>query len=98
MAKHTRSPFPKSSIKTNECFDLIHCDIWGKYPKPSTAHANFFLAIVDDYDRAIWVYLIIQKSEASDCLINFHSKVKIQFGKLIKGLMPTMEENPPPIA
>ncbi|KAJ0464609.1 putative RNA-directed DNA polymerase [Helianthus annuus] len=57
-AKHTRSIFPKSFIKSNECFELIHCDIWGKYRKPSTGLANFFLTIVDDYSRGVWVYLI----------------------------------------
>ncbi|KAJ0448292.1 putative GAG-pre-integrase domain-containing protein [Helianthus annuus] len=28
-AKMTRLPFQDSSIKTNESFDMIHCDIWG---------------------------------------------------------------------
>ena len=27
-AKHTRLPFPISTIKTIACLDLIHCDIW----------------------------------------------------------------------
>ncbi|KAK1414482.1 hypothetical protein QVD17_30227 [Tagetes erecta] len=83
-AKHTRSPFPKSFIKTNECFVLIHCDIWGKYRNPSTAHASFFITIVDDFSRALWVFLIRNKSEASECLINFHNMVKTQFSKHIK--------------
>lgn len=34
-AKHTRLPFPSSSIKTNAPFELIHCDIWGGYRIPS---------------------------------------------------------------
>ncbi|GJU66909.1 putative RNA-directed DNA polymerase [Tanacetum coccineum] len=86
-AKHTRTPFPKSFIKTNECFELIHCDIWGKYRKPSTSHASLFLTIVDDFSRALWVFLIKHKSEASDasdCLISFHNMVKTQFSKPIK--------------
>jgi hypothetical protein len=40
-AKHIRSVFPKSFIKSNESFELIHCDIWGKYRKSSTTLANF---------------------------------------------------------
>ncbi|KAJ9561136.1 LOW QUALITY PROTEIN: hypothetical protein OSB04_006296 [Centaurea solstitialis] len=83
-AKHTRTPFPKSTIKTNECFELIHCDIWGKYRKPSTSHASFFLTIVDDFSMALWVFLIKHKSEASECLISFHNMVKTQFSKPIK--------------
>lgn len=70
-AKLTRLPFPISSIKTTNCFELIHCDVWGKYRKPSLTGANYFLTIVDDYSRAVWVYLLKHKHEASTCLIDF---------------------------
>ncbi|KAJ0534950.1 putative RNA-directed DNA polymerase [Helianthus annuus] len=48
-AKHTRLPFPVSFIKTKDCFELIHCDIWGRYRTPSLTKASYFLTIVDDY-------------------------------------------------
>ncbi|KAJ0534271.1 putative RNA-directed DNA polymerase [Helianthus annuus] len=56
----------------------------GQISKPSTTRANYFLTIVDDFSRAVWVYLIKHKSEASDCLMNFYKMVKTQFGKAIK--------------
>lgn len=85
-AKLTRLPFPISSIKTSNCFDLIHCDIWGKYRRPSLTltGANYFLTIVDDYSRAVWVYLLKHKHEASSCLSDFYNLVKTQFRKGIK--------------
>lgn len=70
-AKHTRSPFPISQTKTKECFELLHCDIWGKYRTPSFSGTNYFLTIVDDFSRSVWVFLIKQKSDASGCLIFF---------------------------
>lgn len=33
-AKHTRIPFSNNEIKTSDSFDLLHCDIWGKYRTP----------------------------------------------------------------
>lgn len=27
--KHTRLPFPLSSIKMSSCFELFHVDVWG---------------------------------------------------------------------
>ncbi|GKD41858.1 retrovirus-related pol polyprotein from transposon TNT 1-94 [Tanacetum coccineum] len=39
-AKHSRLPFSNSFIKTNACFDLIHCDIWGKYRIPTVSVAR----------------------------------------------------------
>ncbi|GJS25460.1 putative RNA-directed DNA polymerase [Tanacetum coccineum] len=50
-SKFTKLPFPTSTTKTKACFDLIHCDIWGKYRIPSSTKANYFMTIVDDYSR-----------------------------------------------
>ncbi|KAK1440796.1 hypothetical protein QVD17_06628 [Tagetes erecta] len=83
-AKHTRLPFKLSSTKSKECFELIHCDIWGRYRNPSLSGARYFLTIVDDYSRSVWTFLLKHKFEASDYLISFHKMIKTQFGKLIK--------------
>ncbi|KAI3722512.1 hypothetical protein L2E82_33551 [Cichorium intybus] len=83
-AKHTRSPFSLSEIKTTQCFELIHCDVWGKYRTPSLSGANYFLTIVDDFSRSVWIFLIKHKNDASKCLIDFHKMIENQFGKRIK--------------
>lgn len=82
--KFTRLPFPVSSIKSTECFELLHCDIWGKHRMPSLTHANYFLTIVDDFSRSVWVFLLRHKSDASDCLIGFCKMIKTQFNKCVK--------------
>lgn len=53
-AKHTKQPFPTSGIKTNSCFELLHCDVWGKYRFPSHWGARYFLTIIDDFSRSVW--------------------------------------------
>ncbi|KAL9996374.1 putative RNA-directed DNA polymerase [Helianthus debilis subsp. tardiflorus] len=83
-AKFTRLPFPISTTKTNACFDLLHCDVWGKYRTLSFTRASYFLTIVDDFSRAVWVFLLKRKDEASTCLVFFHKMIQIQFGKNIK--------------
>ncbi|KAJ0845011.1 putative RNA-directed DNA polymerase [Helianthus annuus] len=83
-AKFTRLPFPVSTTKTHACFDLIHCDVWGKYRTPSLTRANYFLTIVDDFSRAVWVFLLKHKDEASTYLLYFHKMVQTQFEKNIK--------------
>ncbi|KAD7478862.1 hypothetical protein E3N88_01998 [Mikania micrantha] len=65
---------------------MVHCDIWGGYRTPSLCHANYFLTLVDDYSRTLWVYLIKQKSDASTNLVYFCNMVERQFGKKIKHL------------
>lgn len=83
-SKHTRLPFPSSFIKTVAPFDLVHCDVWGGYRVPSYTGANYFLTLVDDFSRAIWIFLLKHKSDASKRLQDFHKMVEVQFKKQIK--------------
>ncbi|KAI3494583.1 hypothetical protein L1887_40715 [Cichorium endivia] len=82
--KLVRTPFPISTIKSKATFELIHCDIWGGYRIRSYTNANYFLTVVDDYSRAVWVFLIKHKSDASQCLIDFHKMIKVQSEKNVK--------------
>jgi len=70
-AKQTHLPFPNSENKALCCFDLIHCDIWGAYHVEAFCGARYFLSIIDDGSRGVWVYLVKEKSEASRLVMNF---------------------------
>ncbi|KAL9228263.1 hypothetical protein vseg_003863 [Gypsophila vaccaria] len=83
-AKQTRSVFKLNKKRNESLFGLIHCDIWGKYSVKSLNGAQFFLTIVDDKSRAVWVYLMREKSEVIQLLINFCKMVKTQFGRQVK--------------
>ncbi|KAJ8626780.1 hypothetical protein MRB53_020087 [Persea americana] len=65
-AKQTRDKFPVSEHKASSIFELIHCDLWGPYNTPSSCGATYFLTIVDDYSRSVWVYLLVDKTETRD--------------------------------
>ena len=60
-------------------FDLIHCDIWGAYYVKSFCGASYFLTILDDASRCVWVYLMREKSEASQIVKDFCAMVQTQF-------------------
>ena len=78
-AKQTRSPFPTSINKTTRVFELVHSDLWGPYRSVSHSGARYFLTIVDDYSRSVWVHLLNDKTEAPTCLKNFFVMVNTQF-------------------
>nr|GMD52566.1 Integrase, catalytic core [Ipomoea batatas] len=61
LAKQKRLPFNVSSRSSNDCFDLVHFDIWGPYHVHTIYGHKYFLTIVDDYSRATWVYLLRNK-------------------------------------
>lgn len=52
-AKHTKHPFQNCIIKIGHCFELLHCDVWGRYHLISLSGATYFLTIVDDYSRSV---------------------------------------------
>ena len=60
-AKLTQDVFQESSNKADDCLSLIHCDFWEAYRVPTSCGAVYFLTIVDDCSRAVWVYLLLGK-------------------------------------
>ena len=83
-AKQTREKFPLSDHKASSAFELVHCDLWGAYRTPSSCGAFYFLTIVDDFSRAVWIYLLIDKREVSKTLLNFFALVERQYNKQVK--------------
>ena len=83
-AKQPRSSFPLSENKTTRIFELVHCDLWGPYDKLSSCGARYFLTIVDDFSRAVWVYLLIDKKEVFRIFMSFIAMIDRQFGHKLK--------------
>ncbi|KAL4347795.1 hypothetical protein GQ457_17G000690 [Hibiscus cannabinus] len=84
LAKHKRLPFPVSSSVSESVFDLLHMDVWGPFPVESLYGHFYFLTIVDDKSRFVWVYPMIYKSEVRNLIVNFCQMVQTQFSKLVK--------------
>lgn len=83
-AKHSRDLFPNSLNKTSAPFELIHCDLWGPYRTPALCGARYFLTILDDYSRSLWLYLLPNKQQAPTHIRQFFSLVERQFDTRIK--------------
>nr|GEZ60902.1 ribonuclease H-like domain-containing protein [Tanacetum cinerariifolium] len=64
-AKQTREAFPLSDHKSKTLGELVHLDLWGPYRTHSGEGYRYFLIIVDDYSRAVWVYIVKTKDETS---------------------------------
>lgn len=83
-AKQTKETFPLSNHQASDIFELIHCDLWGAYRTPFSCGASYFLTIVDECSRAVWVSLLIDKKEVSRTLINFFAMVERQYNKKVQ--------------
>ena len=71
--KQTRCSFPTSSNKTMALFEMVHCDLWGPYRTPSRCGARYFLTIIDDFSRSVWLYLLPTKTDVTKTIKNFIS-------------------------
>lgn len=83
-AKQTKEPFLLSENNATNCFDLIHCDLWGAYRTHASCGAIYFLTIVDDCSCAVWVYLLKRKDQVPQIIRNFFAMVQRQFNKQIQ--------------
>ena len=86
MSKQTRHPFPhQSSFRVKQVLDLIHGDLCGPI-LPSTMGGNkYFLLLVDDFSRMMWIYMLASKDEALSAFKKFRASVeKEKSGKGIK--------------
>ncbi|GKA39546.1 ribonuclease H-like domain-containing protein, partial [Tanacetum coccineum] len=83
-AKQTREPFPISDHKTTNLGDIVHLDVWGPYRITSREGYKYFLTVVDDFSRAVWLYLLKSKDEVTLNVIEFYNYLKNQFNKTIK--------------
>ncbi|KAJ0937225.1 putative RNA-directed DNA polymerase [Helianthus annuus] len=83
-AKQHRIPFPLSDHKSKNVGNVVHLDVWGLYKRPSLDGYKFFLTIVGDYSRAVWVYLMKSKTEVFENIKNFYDLILTQFETKLK--------------
>lgn len=62
LSKQQRNPFPRSITIVDNIFDFIHVDSWGPCVHYSILGTPFFVTLVDDRTRAVWIYFIKHKS------------------------------------
>ena len=64
----------------------MHSDLWG--PSKTLTHwgGSYFLSIIDDYSRRIWVFILKNKSETFEKFKERHTLIENQRGTKLKGL------------
>ena len=76
--------FSISDTIASRIFEKIHCDLWGPYTHASSCRAHYFLTIVDDFPRAVWIYVLVAKIEVFPIFMSFVTMVDRQFSQTIK--------------
>ena len=78
--------FPHSDSHAATPFSLIHVDIWGPCATLSFNGHKYFLTIVDDHTRFVWIFPMIYRAETQTKLKNFVSWIERQFDTKVKSI------------
>ncbi|KAI0494798.1 hypothetical protein KFK09_024941 [Dendrobium nobile] len=79
VAKSHKLHFNRTTSFTNCPFELIHTDVWGPAPIPSTDGFRYYVLFTDDFTRFTWIYLMNNKHETFAKFKIFYKLIKTQF-------------------
>ena len=71
LAKSHQLPFSLATLKASLPLELLHMDLWGPSPFPSTLGVRYCFLIVDDFSLYTWVYFIPTKDQVLNVFITF---------------------------
>ena len=86
FGKATRVKFAKTVHETQNQLDYIHSDLWGPSRVPSLGGARYFLTLIDDYFRKVWIYFLKNKNETFLKFKEWKISVETQVGRKGKKL------------
>ena len=71
VGKQHKDAIPKRSLwRASQRLQLVHADICGLIKPVSNSKKRYFISFIDDYSRKVWIYFLLEKSEAFTNLKN----------------------------
>lgn len=84
--KNKKLPFQHSLHCATQPLEIIHTDIWGPAPIPSTDGYRYYIHFIDEFSRYTWIFPIKLKFEVSKVFLHFKTLVENLIGHSIKTL------------
>ena len=86
LGKQHRLSFKLSSHRSKSVLEYVHSDLWRPAKVQTQGGNRFFMSIIDDYSRKVWVYLLKHKGEAFTKFKEWKQLVENQTSKQVKAL------------
>ena len=87
LGKQHKAPFPAaSSYRAEKGLELVHADLCGKIEPPTPGGSSYFLLIVDDFSRFMWVEVLKSKDEALSYIKKVKSRAETQMETKLKAI------------
>jgi len=82
VGKQRRAPFPQQALgRSTEPLQLLHGDICGPITPPTPSGNWYFLLLVDDYSRYVWICLLPTKDAAAAAIKRVQAAAECKSGK-----------------
>lgn len=76
LGKQQRKSFPKESQNRSKApLELVHADLCGKMTTMALGGSSYFMLLVDDHSRKMWVYFLRDKADALEKFKVWHKLV-----------------------
>jgi transposase InsO family protein len=85
LTKQKRMLFPAhAKFRAEHALDLVHGDICGPVTPATPSGKKYFLLLVDDYSRFMWLLLLAAKSDAPAAIKRFQAAAELESGRKLK--------------
>ena len=85
--KQRRLPFPKTAkYHAAEALELVHGDLYGPITPATHGGRKYFILLVDDYNRYMWLQLLTSKGEAAEAIKRFKARAEVKSRKKLRVL------------
>jgi hypothetical protein len=89
LMKQRRLPFPhQASFRAKERLELVHGDLCGPVTPATPGGRRYFLLLVDDHSRYMWVMVMVlgSKGEAADAIRRMQAAKEAECGRKLRVL------------
>ena len=85
--KQRRLPFPnEAKYRAKDALELVHGDLCGPITPATNGGRRYFLLLMDDYSRYMWLQLLTRKDEAAAAIKKFKMRTEAESGKKLRVL------------
>jgi transposase InsO family protein len=87
VGKQRRLSFPQQAeFRARESLELLHGDLCGSITPPTPAGNRFFLLLVDDFSRYMWIILMKTKDKAFAAFKEVKIEIEVEKKEKVKAL------------
>ncbi|KAH9679155.1 hypothetical protein KPL71_026007 [Citrus sinensis] len=86
LGKSSRVKFSTGIHNSKRTQDYIHADLWGPTQTAFLGGARYFLSLIDDFSRMVWVFSLKNKDKVFEQFKNWKTLVETQTNRKVKRL------------